>query len=204
MPPKFKFTKEQITSTALNLTRECGISALTARALSERLGASSMVIFGMFENMSQVQQAVIAAAKSLYAEYVEQGLKATPPFKGVGEKYIQFSLKEPKLFQLLFMNEQETVPRLSGVLPLIDESYDKILASICVDSRVDKSSAERIYRHLWIYCHGIASLCATKMCSFTAEEIGALMTEVYLSLIATVQTGHGTVASGQEQKGNRQ
>ncbi len=183
MAPKYKYTKEQIISAALDLTREKGISALTARSLSERLHVSTMVIFNMFENMDEVRTALMVSAKALYAQYVEEGLKAMPPFKGVGEQYILFSIQEPKLFQLLFMSEQERIPQLSKVLPQIDESYDKILASISKDSRVDPHNAKRIYKHLWIYSHGIASLCATKMCQFTAEEIGDLMSDVYLGLL---------------------
>ena len=34
MPPKFKFTRDEITNAALNVTRKNGISGLTARALA--------------------------------------------------------------------------------------------------------------------------------------------------------------------------
>ena len=40
-----------------------------------------------------------------------------------------------------------------------------------------------LYRHLWIYSHGIATLCATSMCKFTGEEIGNMLTEVFKSLL---------------------
>lgn len=54
------------------------------------------------------------AAKKLYAGYIGRGLSEKPAFKGVGAAYIRFSIEEPKLFQLLFMREQETVPDISG------------------------------------------------------------------------------------------
>lgn len=41
MPRSFKFTKEEILNAAINLTREKGFSAVTARALGEKLGTSS-------------------------------------------------------------------------------------------------------------------------------------------------------------------
>lgn len=40
MPPKFKFTEDEIVSEALELVRTRGAKALTARALAERLGCS--------------------------------------------------------------------------------------------------------------------------------------------------------------------
>ena len=99
------------------------------------------------------------------------------PFRGVGTQYILFSIREPKLFQLLFMKEHKDMPELSGVLPLIDDNYGKILLSIEQSYGLKGPSAERLYRHMWIYSHGIAALCATGMCRFTGEEIKGMLAE---------------------------
>ena len=48
MPPKAKFTKEEIAEQALNIIKEEGAAALTARSLGERLGTSSRPIFTAF------------------------------------------------------------------------------------------------------------------------------------------------------------
>lgn len=183
MPPKAKFSKEEIVEAALAIVRREGADALTSRALGERLKSSARPIFTVFRNMEEVQQAVINAAKELYREYVQRGLAEKPAFKGVGTQYILFSVNEPKLFQLLFMSEHRQVPELSKVLPLIDESYEQILLSVQEGYGVEQAFAERLYRHLWIYTHGIATLCATGMCRFTGEEISGMMTEVFAALL---------------------
>lgn len=189
MPPKAKFTKEEIITAALQIVQEQGLEALTARALGTYLGSSACPIFTVFQNMEEVQQAVLEAAKALYKEYVDRGLSETPAFKGVGTQYILFAVNEPKLFQLLFMTEQDSIPDLAGVLPLIDESYDKILLSITTEYGITGTAAERLYRHLWIYTHGIATLCATKMCRFTGKGINEMITEVFISLLQKVKEG---------------
>lgn len=84
---------------------------------------------------------------------------------------------------LLFMTEQPIVSDLAGVLLLIEDNYDKILSSIINEYGVEKDTAERLYRHLWIYSHGIATLCVTGMCRFTGEEISTMMTEVFTGLL---------------------
>ena len=187
MPPKCKFTREEITKTALDLTREEGISALTARALGTKLGSSPKPIFTVFENMEEVQAEVQKAAKALYAEYIQAGLHQELAFKGVGTQYILFAIKEPKLFQLLFMSEQPQKPSVAGILPIIDENYDQILQSVRSGYGLGEKDAENLYRHLWIYTHGIAVLCATNMCSFTPEEISGMMTEVCRSLLREIK-----------------
>ena len=187
MPPKAKFTREQIIEAALAIIREENMEGLTSRALGKKLGSSVCPIFTVFENMEEVQRSALEAAKALYKEYVERGLSETPAFKGVGTQYILFAINEPKLFQLLFMTEQTAIPDLEGVLPLIDESYDKILLSITSGYGIESAAAERLYRHLWIYTHGIAALCATKMCRFTGKEISDMMTEIFISLLKEIK-----------------
>jgi AcrR family transcriptional regulator len=187
MPPKAKFTKEQITQTALDIIRENGTDSLTARALADKLGSSACPIFTVFKNMEEVQQSVMEKAKALYKEYVDRGLAEVPAFKGVGTQYIHFAINEPNLFQLLFMTEQTSISDIEGVLPMIEESYEEILASITGLYGVESHVAARLYRHLWIYTHGIATLCVTKMCRFTGEEISAMMTEIFTSLLKNIK-----------------
>ena len=183
MPPKCKFTREEIIQAALDIARSKGTAAITARALGAKLGSSPKPIFSVFENMEEVQAEVLKSAKALYAGYVQTGLRQENAFKGVGTQYILFAFKEPKLFQLLFMSEQSREIPVSGILPIIDESYDQILQSVQDGFGLDKKDSEWLYRHLWIYTHGIAALCATNMCSFTAEDISTMMSEVCVGLL---------------------
>lgn len=187
MPPKAKFSREEIIDAAIDIVREGGVEVLTSRALGTKLGSSARPIFTVFQNMEEVQQEVILGAKQKYKEYVSKGLSQEIAFKGVGMAYILFSVNEPKLFQLLFMTEQKQIPDLSGVLPLIDESYDQILLSIQHGFGIDQHSAQNMYQHLWIYTHGIATLCATNMCRFTEKEISSMITEVCMSIFKKIK-----------------
>lgn len=108
MPPKFKFTKEQIITAALNVTRKNGITGLTARELAAELGSSAKPIFGLFQNMEEVQNEVIAAANTLYQSYIQKGMADSKysPYKSSGIAYIQFAKEEKELFKLLFMRDR--------------------------------------------------------------------------------------------------
>ena len=191
MPPTAKFTKEQIIAAGLDIIRVEGLENLSARAIGKKLGSSACPIFTVFENMDEVQAEVKKAAAALYGEYIKEGLKETPAFKGVGMQYIRFAIQEPKLFQLLFMTEQPNKPTTSSVLPVIDENYSEILLSVKKSYGLHENDAEKLYRHLWIYSHGIAVLCATNMCAFTPEEIGNMLTEVRVSVLNEIKGGKG-------------
>ncbi len=189
MPPKSKFTKEEIIQVALEIARINGIDAITARALGERMGSSPKPIFNFFKNMKEVQQEVIKSAKCLYSKYVSKGFNQTdmPTFKAVGMQYILFAIEEPKLFQILFMSEQLKKPSGFNVLPMIDDQYSEILLSVQKNHDLDQKNAEKVYRHLWIYTHGIAVLSATNMCVFTPKEMGNMLTEVCASILKEIK-----------------
>ena len=55
MPPKPKFTREEIVEKALELVAQGGEEALTARDLGQRLGSSARPIFTVFKNMEELQ-----------------------------------------------------------------------------------------------------------------------------------------------------
>ncbi|MBR2134529.1 MAG: TetR/AcrR family transcriptional regulator [Eubacterium sp.] len=184
MPPKAKFTKEEIIDAGLAILRERDISAVTAREIGNYLGSSARPIFTVFENMSEVLDGIEKKAREIYSEYVQQGLQQSLAFKGVSQAYIQFAIKEPKLFQLLFMRKLSGDIGVNKILPEIDDNYPAILKSITDEYPVSTDDAVVLYRHLWIYSHGIATLCATSMCRFTGEEIGIMLTEVFKSLLA--------------------
>ena len=185
MPPKAKFSKEEIISAALSIVEERGEEGLTARSLGEKLGSSARPIFSVFKSMDEVQIGVESSAKKLYKQYVHEGFSQPIAFKGVGEAYIKFAGEHPKLFRLLFMSEQISSPSPDNVLPIIDESYESILKSITDGYGLSREKANMLYVHLWTYSHGIAVLKATKVCAFSNEEISLMLTEVFKALLVS-------------------
>jgi len=59
MPPKPKFTREEVVDTAIELIKDKGIEALTARELGAKLGSSARPIFtvsGIWKNSSLLSE----------------------------------------------------------------------------------------------------------------------------------------------------
>ena len=77
MPPKPKFTREEIVAAALELVSEKGMSALTSRDLGARLGSSARPIFTVFNSMEEVQEAVRDAAMKRFESYAEKAVHYT-------------------------------------------------------------------------------------------------------------------------------
>lgn len=190
MPPKAKFTREEIIDAAYSIARTEGLDRITARELGQRLGSSARPIFTVFESMEQIKEEVIARAKDSYKQYVMKGLQMEMAFRGVGIAYITFAMEEPKLFQLLFMSARPEQIGVDQILPHIDESYEKILQSVQVPYQLSRQTADTIYQHLWTYTHGIATMCATGLCRYTMEQITERMTEIFKGLLIMEKGGY--------------
>lgn len=179
MPPKFKFQRDEIITAALDITRESGISALTARALAARLGCSVKPVFSLFKNMGEVQREVLAAADRLYQSYLREDMSKGkyPPYKASGMAYIRFAKEEKELFKLLFMRDrsQESITEDR-------ESVRPLLELIQANLGVDEDEAFLIHLELWIMGHGIATMAATSYLDWDEEFISRVLTDAYMGI----------------------
>ena len=191
MPPKNKFTKEEIIEACLDLVREEGKSAVTARAVAARLKSSPKVIFGLFDSMEELNKAIVIAAEETFVRQVEVALQEEKAFRAVGIAYIRFAAEEPQLFQLIFMNESErAIHQFSEFLPIKDYSYEKMILSIQEEYGLSRQLSEQLYQHLFIYSHGIASMTAAGIYSFSSAELTAMLTQVFTALIKELLGGN--------------
>ena len=181
MPPKAKFTREEVIAAALTILREGGIGAVTARELGAKLNSSPRPIFTLFNSMEEVLYETKNAVRPVYNGYVREGLSEMPAFRGVGKAYIRFAMEEPEMFRLLFMKENGE--GIADILPAIDDNYTAIMQSIVNEYGLSEDAALFLYRHLWIYSHGIATLCATSSCRFSPSEIAEMLSDVFVALL---------------------
>lgn len=189
MPPKPKFTKEQITAAALELVSEKGLSALTARDLGDRLGSSARPIFTAFKNMEEVQQAVRDAARDRFESYAQKAVDYTPAFKQMGMQMLLFAREEPRLYELLFMKSDGTPHLLEEGYLSRDKAGVLALEMIQKDYGLEREDARKLFHHVWIFTFGIGALCATGMCSFSDEELNELLGQDFMAILTQIKSG---------------
>ena len=178
MPPKCRFTREEIIQAALELTAEQGVGALTARGLAQRLGSSAKPIFGLFATMEEVQQEVVKAANLRYQEYLRQDMSAGryPPYKASGMAYICFAREQKELFKLLFMRDRTHEEKAAG------DELEALLGLIQKNMGLSRDDAYRFHLEMWIYVHGIATMIATAYLEWDMDFISAALTDAYQGL----------------------
>lgn len=185
MPPRRKYTQEQIVEVAYQMVRRDGIGNLTARSLAVELGTSTAPIFTVFNSIEDVHNAVKDRAGMLYMRYLSEGLEQELPFKGAGLKYVQFAKDEPELFKLLCMQEDQREE--THFLPEREPNTQSILQAIQTVYGMTEEKARRLYNHLSVYTHGLAVLFAQRQCVFTMEDVSRLLTEMFMALKKEMQ-----------------
>lgn len=189
MPPKPKFTKEEIVAAALELVSEQGMEALTARNLGMRLGSSARPIFTVFRSMEEVQQEVRVAAMRRFEAFISGGRDDAPAFKRFGIQMVRFAVEEPKLYQLLFMTENEVARSIDDVFASLGNTARLSLELIQAAYRLDGEQARILFRQIWIYTFGIGALCAAKVCHFSEEEISRMLSQAFAGALLLVKSG---------------
>ncbi len=176
MPPKYKYTKEEIVSAALALIRDGGADALTARGLGERLNSSSKVVFGAFSSMEELRCDVMTAANTLYLSYIASDMAKGeyPPYKASGMAYIRFAREEKELFKLLFMRDR-SCESINDDEPYLEELYSILMSKF----GITREQAQLFHVEMWVYAHGIATMIATDYLPWDIELISQMMTDVY-------------------------
>ena len=189
MPPKPKFTKEEIVAAALELVSEKGIEALTARELGARLGSSARPIFTVFNSMEEVQEEVRAAALKRFESYAEKAMHYTPVFKQVGMQMILFATEEPKLYQLVYMSENAGVTDFEGIAQRLGDVAQLCVDVIQRDYGLSEKDSKALFEHVWIYTFGIGALCATGMCRFSQDEIIQMLGKDFMGMLFYAKSG---------------
>ena len=189
MPPKPKFTKEEIVQTALEIVSQKGVEALTAKELGDALGSSARPIFTVFNSMKEVQEEVRAAAMRRFERFAEQRLPDMPLFKQVGMQMVLFGAKEPKLYQLLFMQENRNAVSFDDVFGELGPTAETCIGLIREEYGMSVEQAKLLFENVWIYTFGVGALCATRVCQFSEERLGQMLSTEFQAMMLLVKTG---------------
>ena len=194
MPPKAKFTREEIVSAALEVARSKGIEAVTAREVGNYLGTSSSPVFVAFKNMDELLNEVYNSAVKEYSDYIADSVNYTPAFKQMGMQIISFATIEPKVFEFLFMHKNpEAVKGLKTV-------EDTCVDVISKDYGLGIEQARMLFEQVWIFTFGLATLSAMKVYEYTEEQISDMLTREFAGAVMMMKSDLKKVNTNKPEK----
>ena len=133
MPPKVKFTKDEIVDAALRVARVKGAEGVTTRDIAAELGVSTRPIFTYYRGMDELRADLRLAAHAVYRRYTDEGLRQPIPFLGFGRQYLRFAREEPQLYRLLFLSPSAQ----GGAMAEMRQSQDQLRPSLMAIYHLD-------------------------------------------------------------------
>ena len=153
MPPRFKFTANEIVEAALDLIRRLGWDALSTRALADELGSSARPIYSFFKSMDELEEELVKRAVDLL--YRHMLVPRTDDLwidHGIG--YCLFAREEKHLF--LGVNNERNIRHFKKYG---DTIWAVLTESLSGYPRFKGLSADQIYviqATRWLFAHGLA------------------------------------------------
>ena len=142
MPPKPKFSREDIINAAFDIVQKSGTDAMTAREVGKYLGTSSTPIFTAFNDMSELRAAVCDKARKVFDEYMAVAEDFSPAYKKRGMQWVKFARENPMLFQLLFMSGSETETDFNSAVEIMPFGKENDIAIITRDYNATPEQAD--------------------------------------------------------------
>ncbi len=159
-------TREKILEAAREMFVEHGYEQTTMRGIARRIEYTPTAIYHHFKDKESMLAEICAIDfLSLAAAFQGIGHVADPieRIERIGAAYIEFGMKHPKHYQLMFMTQRPDTPvDLEHGDPAVD-AY-AFLVQTCEEAlaagrfRPEFNDAEQIAQMLWATVHGFVSL----------------------------------------------
>jgi hypothetical protein len=173
MPPKTRITKEVILTKSFEIAQEEGVESLNVRYLAKKIECSTMPIFKVFSNVNELKVELKKAIEEYYDGFILNYIDKTDYLFTISFAYINFALKERKLFGALFVNEFIETRSMNEV---ICSSWNRETIECTANQyQISMEASEALYRDIRFYTHGIATQLYGGNIALSEDEIQALL-----------------------------
>lgn len=193
MPPKPKYTKEEIVNAAYELTREKGIDAVVAREVGKRLNISSSPIFTVWNSMDELKEEVRKLAKQKYQAYMADIFDYSPAFKEFGMRWVGFAAEEPNLYRLLFLSQANEHSPYIRFKQEFESIINPLVEEIKKTFGLSQADAEELLNRMIIFANGIAAFVITDKDSFSKEAVSRDISQVCIGIVITDKLRDGAM-----------
>lgn len=168
MPPRAKITKEMIIDAAFEIARNDGVETINARTVSKKLNCSTQPVMYHFKTIEELKKAVYVKTDEFHSAYIAD-IQEQSPVKSIGLQYIRFGAKEKHLFRFLFQTNEFSGKSISDLTSA--EEAEPIFAVIAKTSNIPMEQARVMFKSLFLFAHGYATMFANNDMEYDEETI---------------------------------
>ena len=153
MPPKTKYSRDDVIQAATEVVDNHGLDSLTARSVAARLGSSTAPVYSHFATMDELALGVMKKTTEELLAYTTRPY-TDRVFLNMGTGVAMFACEHRGLYRALLLEGNGYGEVVSGFL-------DTLLTNMKKDSRftaLSDAERHRLLTKMWIFTHGLASL----------------------------------------------
>lgn len=181
MPPKFKFSKQEIIDSAFKIVRRKGWRALSTRSLAGELGSSARPIYSFFNSMTDLEEEVVKQAVDLLYKYMIRN-RTGDPWIDHGIGYVMFASQEKYLFRAI--NDENHIAFFKKYGDMIWATLTGSLSDYPAFEGLSEEIIHKIQAIRWLFAHGLAfQACNPPPDTWNTKMIIAVMQEGSLAIL---------------------
>ena len=164
-PKAVTFNSEAVLSASLDVVRQQGWDALTARSVAERLGASVAPVYSAFGSMENLLRETLIRIRDLLQDYTSKSYSEFP-FLNIGAGIVSFARDVPFFFQALFQKRHE-------FQDVVEDVNTTILSWMKNDAQLGllgDAARERLYDNIGFFTMGLAAAVAAGRVADVSEN----------------------------------
>ena len=163
------FSKEEILKKSVDFIKKFGYSPLTVRSLSKYIGCSTQPLFRNFENFDVYKRELKGCLRKDYESFIYKIVDKEDYLYTISYAYALYAKKEPNIFFSMFMADLAGSRTVKEVLDT-DRNKETIIA-MTKKYNITLEEANKIYRDVRFYTHGIATQLCVKSIKLTDKEL---------------------------------
>jgi AcrR family transcriptional regulator len=185
MPPKKRFSREQIVDAAFEIAKVNGMDGITIRKVAERLKSSIAPIYVNFEDVEELKLAVVKRIVRLSNEILME-VDTGKPFHDIGVASLRFAREYSVLFQDFISNQSTYL-----------EHYDQEMGRDLMDRMKEDSELEGftedelrlILLKMRIFSVGLSVMVANNLLppSFSEEDGVELLASTAIDVVTSAR-----------------
>lgn len=102
---------------------------------------------------------------------------------------LRFAKEQPKLFNLLFMQENSQARRFDDIFAILGDTARLSIDFVMSDYGLTEEEAHFLFQYVWTFTYGLSVQCATGMCDFSEEELVSMLGNEFMSIMGFMKSG---------------
>lgn len=186
MPPKAKITRDMILDAAFTLARTEGAEAVNARTVAQQLNCSTQPVMYQFKTIEELKTALYEKANAYHSAFL-MDIRSEDPMKDIGLNYIRFGATNQHLFRFLFQSNEFSGKNLGELVGSAE--LQPLFGILSREAGVSEAQAKTLFRSLFLFAHGYASMFANNDLTYDEEAIAADLELVFAGALCTLKGG---------------